>query len=67
MCSYSTVEDTGTTFEELEGLFGKNVANIVREVTDDKGLSKERRKQLQVEHTPHLSREAKLVKLGDKL
>ena len=33
---HDTVEDTDTTFEELEEKFGKIVTNIVREVTDDK-------------------------------
>lgn len=37
------------------------------EVTDDKGLSKDERKRLQIEHAPHMSRRAKLVKLADKL
>ena len=37
------------------------------EVTDDKQLSKEDRKRLQIEHAPHKSRRAKLVKLADKL
>ena len=37
------------------------------EVTDDKQLPKEDRKRLQIEHAPHLSRRAKLVKLADKL
>jgi hypothetical protein len=39
----------------------------VLEVTDDKSLSKAERKQLQVEHAPHKSREAKLIKLADKI
>jgi len=43
------------------------VADVVMEVTDDKQLPKEDRKQLQIEHAPHLSRRAKLVKLADKL
>jgi guanosine-3',5'-bis(diphosphate) 3'-pyrophosphohydrolase len=37
------------------------------EVTDDKSLPKEDRKRLQVEHAPHLSSEAKQIKLGDKI
>jgi len=37
------------------------------EVTDNKLLSKEERKRLQIEHAPHISRRAKLVKLADKL
>ena len=43
------------------------VADVVMEVTDDKQLPKEDRKRLQIEHAPHLSRRAKLVKLADKL
>jgi guanosine-3',5'-bis(diphosphate) 3'-pyrophosphohydrolase len=64
---HDTVEDTATTFEELEGKFGVSVARIVREVSDDKALAKDVRKRLQVEHAPHSSSKAKLVKLADKL
>lgn len=64
---HDTVEDTDTTFEEIEKEFGYKVTQVVREVTDDKTLPKARRKQLQIEHAPNLSREAKLVKLADKL
>lgn len=64
---HDTVEDTETSFEELEATFGKEVCSIVKEVTDDKDLSKEERKRLQVENAPHKSFEAKLVKLADKI
>ena len=37
------------------------------EVTDDKSLPKQERKRLQIEHAPHVSHKAKLVKLADKL
>ncbi len=40
---------------------------MVGEVTDDKALPKTRRKELQVEHAPHMSKEAALVKLADKI
>jgi len=36
---HDTVEDTQTTFEELAQLFGSGVAELVREVTDDKALA----------------------------
>lgn len=39
----------------------------MREVTDDKNLPKLDRKQKQIEHAPHASYKAKLVKLADKL
>lgn len=64
---HDTIEDTETTAEEIAGLFGERVCAIVLEVTDDKGLSKQERKQLQIEHAPHLSEGAKLVKLADKI
>ncbi|XP_074661884.1 guanosine-3',5'-bis(diphosphate) 3'-pyrophosphohydrolase MESH1-like [Tubulanus polymorphus] len=64
---HDTVEDTETTFEELEATFGKEVTDIVREVTDDKSLPSVQRKQLQIEHAVNASRAAKLVKLADKL
>ncbi|XP_054711916.1 guanosine-3',5'-bis(diphosphate) 3'-pyrophosphohydrolase MESH1-like [Uloborus diversus] len=64
---HDTVEDTETTFEEIEELFGKRVREIVSEVTDDKSQPKAVRKALQVTHAPTRSHEAKLVKLADKL
>lgn len=64
---HDTVEDTDTTFEELEAMFGNKVAKIVQEVTDDKTLPKQERKLQQVEHALHCSHQAKLVKLADKL
>ena len=63
---HDTVEDTCTTYEELGQNFGRAVADVVMEVTDDKNLSKEERKERQVEHAPHLSERAALVKLADK-
>ncbi|XP_012225429.2 guanosine-3',5'-bis(diphosphate) 3'-pyrophosphohydrolase MESH1 [Linepithema humile] len=64
---HDTVEDTNTTFAEIEKEFGHEVCQVVQEVTDDKSLPKAERKRLQVEHAFHISREAKLVKLADKL
>jgi len=63
---HDTVEDTDTTPQELVDHFGPRIARVVAEVTDDKSLDKADRKRLQVEHSPGLSREAKLVKLADK-
>ncbi|XP_073474596.1 guanosine-3',5'-bis(diphosphate) 3'-pyrophosphohydrolase MESH1 [Aquarana catesbeiana] len=64
---HDTVEDTDTTFQEIEEKFGQEVRKIVEDVTDDKTLPKMKRKQLQIEHAPHCSHKAKLVKLADKL
>lgn len=64
---HDTVEDTDTTFEEIEDQFGSDVRKIVDEVTDDKTLEKSVRKQLQIEHAKTSSPKAKAVKLADKL
>jgi len=63
---HDAIEDTPTTREELEREFGREVAAIVAEVTDDKGLPKAERKRLQVESAPGKSLRAKLVKIADK-
>jgi guanosine-3',5'-bis(diphosphate) 3'-pyrophosphohydrolase len=64
---HDTVEDTETTAAELRAQFGDRIAAVVLEVTDDKALPKQQRKRLQVEHAPSLSREARAVKLADKI
>ena len=64
---HDTVEDTGTTAEELRTVFGDEITCVVLEVTDDKSLDKDRRKQLQIEHAATISDRAKLVKLADKI
>ena len=63
---HDTVEDTETSFDELEVNFGRDVRDVVAEVTDDKSLPKDERKRLQVEHAAHASLRAKIVKLADK-
>ena len=64
---HDTVEDTKTTYAELEEHFGKRVAGIVREVTDDNTLAKAVRKRLQEEHAPRASAQAKQLKIADKI
>ena len=64
---HDTVEDTETTPEELTAAFGTGIAAVVLEVTDDKALPKMERKRSQVERAGAASREARLVKLADKI
>jgi len=64
---HDTLEDTDTTPQELEAAFGAEVRRVVEEVTDDTTLEKLERKRLQIEHAPHISARAKLVKLADKI
>jgi (p)ppGpp synthase/HD superfamily hydrolase len=64
---HDAIEDQNVKAETIAKEFGQPVADIVLEVTDDKSLPKAERKRLQVEHAPHKSREAKLIKLADKI
>lgn len=64
---HDTVEDTDATEAELDEEFGRDIADIVMDVTDDKNLPKHERKEQQVEHAAHISPAAKLVKLADKI
>ena len=64
---HDTVEDTKTTAEELTAAFGPAISALVVEMTDDKTLGKEVRKELQVEHAPHASGAARMIKLADKI
>jgi guanosine-3',5'-bis(diphosphate) 3'-pyrophosphohydrolase len=64
---HDTIEDTDATPDEIRQTFGDDVLQLVLEVTDDKSLPKEVRKQLQVENAGHKSPRAKLLKLADKL
>jgi guanosine-3',5'-bis(diphosphate) 3'-pyrophosphohydrolase len=64
---HDTIEDTDTSDAELRAAFGNEIADVVREVTDDKTLDKKQRKQLQIEHARVASPRAKLVKLADKI
>ena len=64
---HDTVEDTNTSCDEITELFGNAIGDLVAEVTDDKSLPKERRKQLQVENASHKSDRAKQLKIADKI
>lgn len=64
---HDAIEDQGIPAETIATEFGQQVAAIVLEVTDDKSLPKAERKRRQVESAPHKSREAKLIKLADKI
>lgn len=59
---------TKTALEaEIGAAFGAEVLGLVRELTDDKKLPKDQRKEAQVRHAGHASPGAKLIKLADKI
>jgi guanosine-3',5'-bis(diphosphate) 3'-pyrophosphohydrolase len=63
---HDCIEDVGVTEAELTREFGRQIARLVAEVTDDKRLPKAERKRLQVETVAKKSRRAKMLKLADK-
>jgi (p)ppGpp synthase/HD superfamily hydrolase len=64
---HDAIEDQPITREQIEEEFGERIAGLVMEATDDKSLPKAERKRLQIETAPHKSRDAKLLKLADKI
>lgn len=64
---HDTIEDTDTTPDEIQATFGEEVLSLVLEMSDDKNLPKQERKQNQIKHAPHLSQRAKQIKLADKI
>jgi (p)ppGpp synthase/HD superfamily hydrolase len=64
---HDTIEDTATTEAELAQTFGRRVADLVVEVTDDMSLPKPARRQRQITDAPHKSPGAKLIKIADKI
>lgn len=64
---HDVLEDTSCGADRMRDAFGVEVTAIVLEVTDDKSLHKKLRKQHQVERAPYLSRNARLIRLADKI
>ena len=64
---HDTIEDTGTTREELARKFSERVASLVVECTDDMNLPKAERRRLQIVNASHKSPSARLIKIADKI
>jgi (p)ppGpp synthase/HD superfamily hydrolase len=65
---HDTVEDTETTFDEIEQLFGKEVMELVECLTDvskPADGNREKRKEMDRLHTQKASQNAKTIKLAD--
>lgn len=68
---HDVVEDTEVTLEEIENNFGKQVADLVDELTDEymkvnyPHLNRKKRKEKEVARQATISTEAKTIKLAD--
>jgi len=63
---HDVMEDCGVPYDLLVSKFGKAVASVVAEVTDDPALDKNAKKAAQEAKAPLMSYAAKLVKMADK-
>jgi (p)ppGpp synthase/HD superfamily hydrolase len=63
---HDAIEDQEVPRSVIAESFGKGVADLVEEVTDNKKLEKQERKRLQVEDAHKKSQRAKILKLADK-
>ena len=64
---HDAIEDRHIPAAEIASLFGTAAAAMVLEVTDNKALLPEARKAARIDHAPHTSPGAKLIKLADKI
>jgi len=64
---HDTLEDTNTTFKELEENFGKSVTEAVYALTKNKGLPKEQHMQDSLNRIKKLQHEVWAVKLADRI
>jgi len=64
---HDTVEDTDTTLEEIERTFGRQVRELVAEVTDDTSLPSDERKRRQIAELPRRSERARMIRMADKI
>jgi (p)ppGpp synthase/HD superfamily hydrolase len=65
---HDVLEDTPTTYDEILGIFGKKIADLVQELTNDEYMKKKmgKRKYLTLKIN-NLSEEARLIKFFDRL
>ena len=66
--AHDTIEDTNTTYEEIETLFGKKVADLVKEITNNTDeILKVGKEKYMSDKLLHLSDSALFIKLCDML
>ena len=70
---HDTIEDTDVTYDQIKDKFGKRVADIVQDLSDEftkdkyPDLNRKQRKEKEAERLSKTSDEAKLIKAADKL
>ncbi|BFZ22055.1 hypothetical protein BsWGS_25094 [Bradybaena similaris] len=63
----SVMEETETSYYELHAEFGEDIANLVKELTSDKSIQKQERRQRLLDSVSRFSPRAKAVLLAKEL
>jgi guanosine-3',5'-bis(diphosphate) 3'-pyrophosphohydrolase len=64
---HDTVNVTDTTPQLLIDRFGRDIADVVLDISDDMSLPEPLRRRVQIAYAPNLSGRARLVRLADML
>lgn len=64
---HDMVEGTNVLLFDIDSAFGSTIAGLVAEVSDDRRMSRVECQRAQVAHVPHMTTEARLIKLADML
>lgn len=64
---HDVIEDCGISPETIQKKYGRDVATIVGELTDDPALAKQERKAEQIARASKISKEARLIRVADKI
>ncbi|MFN0101453.1 MAG: HD domain-containing protein [Bryobacteraceae bacterium] len=64
---HDTIEDVKVSYETLVAHFGRDIADLVLAVTDDKTLRWRRRKQAQIDRAAETSPRVAALKIADKV
>ncbi len=64
---HDTIEDAGVSYGELKEHFGRHVADLVAEESEDKSKTWLERKSRTIEHLRYAGHEIKILTLADKL
>ncbi|MGF1563145.1 MAG: HD domain-containing protein [Geminicoccaceae bacterium] len=62
---HDVIEDTQHSYDDVSARFGAQVADYVRECSDDMSLPKPERKRRRIADAPHKSPGAKIIKIAD--
>lgn len=64
---HDTIEECGVSSNLIHGLFGKDIAELVLQLTDEADISRDERHRLQAEKIAWMDERAVLIKMADRI